>query len=86
MFVADCASYCNALTQAMAAADAPTLQREAHTIKSLLATFSEDEGTALAQQLEDRAKRGNLAGADEMAAALVLAVKGLAEALAGEIT
>ena len=85
MFVADCASYCNALTQAMAAADAPTLQREAHTIKSLLATFSEDEGTALAQQLEDRAKRGNLAGADEMAAALVLAVKGLAEALAGEI-
>jgi CheY-like chemotaxis protein len=85
MFVADSASYCSALEQALAAADAPTLQREAHTIKGLLATFSEDTGTALAQQLEESAKRGDLDKADVMAAGLVVAVKRLAAALSSEL-
>ena len=85
MFVADSASYCSALEQALALADAPTLQREAHTIKGLLATFSEDKGTALAQQLEDCAKRGDLEKADEMIAGLVVAVERLAAALSSEL-
>jgi CheY-like chemotaxis protein len=85
MFVADSASYCSALEQALALADAPTLQREAHTIKGLLATFSEDKGTALAQQLEDCAKRGDLEKADEMTAGLVVAVERLAAALSSEL-
>jgi PAS domain S-box-containing protein len=85
MFVADSASYCSALEQALALGDAPTLQREAHTVKGLLATFSEDEGTVLAQQLEESAKRGDLDKADEMTAGLVVAVKRLAAVLSGEL-
>ena len=85
MFVADSANYCSALAQAMAAADAPTLEREAHTLKGLLATFSADEGTVLAQQLEACAKWGKLEGAGELTVALIAAVKRLAEALSGEI-
>ena len=86
MFVADSPAYCEALKQALADGDAPTLHREAHTIKGLLATFSEDAGTALAQQAEDRAKRGDLEGAGELVAGLVEAIEGLADALSDEIT
>jgi HPt (histidine-containing phosphotransfer) domain-containing protein len=81
MFTAGSAGYCLALEQAMAAADAPTLQREAHTLKGLLATFSDDAGAALARRLEDLAKAGDLADAGELTARLVVAVKRLADAL-----
>jgi len=84
MFADDSAGYCRALERAMAARDAPTLQREAHTLKGLLATFSDDAGTALARQLEQQAEAGELADAGELTARLVTAVKRLADALSGE--
>ena len=85
MFVTDSENYCHALEAAMAAADAPTLQREAHTIKGLLATFSENAGATLAQQLEDLAKQGALEGAEALTAALLMAVKRLADVLSVEV-
>jgi len=85
MFVTDSANYCRALEQAVAAGDAPTLEREAHTVKGVLATFSADEGAAFALQLEYLARDGRLDDAAELAARLVLCVRQLADALAVEI-
>ena len=85
MFIADCAGYCATLEQALAADDAPRLEREAHTVKGLLATFSNEEGVVLAQALEQLARRGNLEAAGEPTARLVLAVKRLSEVLSAEI-
>jgi PAS domain S-box-containing protein len=85
MFVADSANYCHALSLALAAADASTLEREAHTLKGLFATFSDDAGTAIAQRLEHCARSGKLDGAGELTGELVIAVKRLAGALSVEI-
>ena len=84
MFVAECDSYCKALENALIAGDAPTLRREAHTVKSLLATFSFEAGRALAQQLEYQAASGNLDGADVLAKQVIAAARQLAAALAAE--
>ena len=85
MFVADSSAYCRALEQALASGDAPTLRREAHTIKGLLATFSDQSGTSLAQQLENLSKTGDLACAADLTAELVSAVQQLADVLRQEI-
>ena len=61
MFLDDVDNNCTALQSAMAAADAKQLQREAHTVKGLLATFSDEAGADLALSLEKEAKDGNLA-------------------------
>ena len=82
MFVAESEAYCSALESALAAADAPALQREAHTVKSLLATFSYEAGRAQAMQLEHLAATGNLDGADSLTTEVLAAVRRLAEALA----
>lgn len=62
MFVGDIDNNCRALTAALAAGDAVTLCREAHTVKGLLATFSDDVGAAMALHLEQRAHDGLLSG------------------------
>ena len=85
MFVSDSANYIHALEQALAAGDAPRLEREAHTVKGLLATFSAEAGTELAQQLEHLARRGSLEGADSLTADLILAVKKFADVLSAEL-
>lgn len=81
LFIAESAAFCDALDHALAVADATTLWREAHTVKSMLATFSFESGRALAQQLEDLAASGDLDGAASLTLALVGAVKRLVEAL-----
>ena len=62
IFVQESEDYCHNLDQALLANDAGKLRREAHTIKSLLATFADDEGTALAQAIEQQAKDEQLDG------------------------
>lgn len=62
MFIEDVDGNCAALAAALRAGDARVLQREAHTIKGLFATFSDDEGAAEAMALEGRAKLSELAG------------------------
>ena len=60
MFLQDHESNCTALADALAAGDAAVLQREAHTVKGLLATFSDDAGAQQALAVEQRAKAGDL--------------------------
>jgi PAS domain S-box-containing protein len=85
MYVADSPGYCTALEQALAKGDAPTLRREAHTVKGLFATFSDDTGTALALQVENLAKAADLNAAGQLTAKLVIEVQRLAGALAQEV-
>ncbi|HLO61857.1 MAG TPA: Hpt domain-containing protein [Azonexus sp.] len=62
MFLDDVDNNCAALSAAFAAADPQSVQREAHTIKGLLATFSDDEGASAAMSIESAARSGSLAG------------------------
>ncbi|MCE1183648.1 MAG: Hpt domain-containing protein [Rhodocyclales bacterium] len=70
MFAADIDNNCRALALALANKDAETLQREAHTIKGLLANFADDEGTNMALALEQQARAGVVNGLDAAVAAL----------------
>ena len=70
MYLQDVENNCSALAASVVAGVLPDLQREAHTIKGLLATFSDDEGAAEAHAVEQKAKHGDLQGVD--AAVLVL--------------
>ena len=81
LFVAEHASYCSTLEAALAAADIGVLRREAHTVKSMLATFSYESGRELAMQLENLAASGRLDGAVQLTSDVVDAVKRLAKAL-----
>ena len=66
------------------AADMAALRREAHTVKSMLATFSYEAGRLLALRLEELAASGNFDGAQALTDELVAAVKRLVAALATE--
>ena len=81
LFVAESEGYCGALETALASADAAAVRREAHTVKSMLATFSYEAGRELAQRLEHLAASGSLEGADRLTAAVVNAVRRLVAAL-----
>ena len=63
LFVDEAVSYRQALIDALAAGDAATLQREAHTVKSVLATFAYEAGRERALRLEQLAASGNLEAA-----------------------
>lgn len=81
LFVEESPSYCRALTDALDSGDPAAIQREAHTVKSLFATFSFESGRELAFRLEQLAAAGNLNGADVLTAELVAAIDTLAGAL-----
>lgn len=85
MFVADSETYCVALENARASADVVALRREAHTVKSLLATFSFEAGRSLAMQLEHLAAAGSLEGADELTADVIDAIRCLSVELTKEL-
>src|SRR5574343_678154 len=74
MYVQDVENNCTAIAAALANGDASALRREAHTIKGLLATFSDEGGAADAAAVEHQARLEELAGLDE-------AVKGLQQRL-----
>ena len=84
LFVAESAGYCRALDAALVAADVAALCREAHSTKSMLATFSYEDGRAVAMQLERLAAGGSLDGAETLTVQLIAAVKRLADELAKE--
>jgi len=85
LFVAESTGYCDALEAALAAADAGVLRREAHTVKSMLATFSYEAGREVAMQLERLAADGSLDGAEDLTAQVVGAIKELADELAKDL-
>ncbi len=61
MFLQDYENNCTQLNAAWQAGEAPVLMREAHTIKGLLATMSDDLGAELAHAIEQKAKLGDIA-------------------------
>lgn len=62
MFLEDVENNCRALTAALADGKAEVLQREVHTVKGLLATFSDDRGAAVAYAVEQQVKAGQVQG------------------------
>lgn len=70
MFLQDVDNNCIAIAAAFAAGEPYTLQREAHTIKGLLATFSDDAGAAEAMLVEHEARQGLIAGQADAIAGL----------------
>lgn len=64
MFQQDIDNNCAMLDTALASGQAEEMRREAHTVKGLLATFSDEAGAAAAYEIELRAKQGNLLGMD----------------------
>lgn len=85
MFVQDVESNCVALLAAQTAGEASVLQREAHTIKALLATVSDEAGAEAALVLEKQAQRGDLTDSAQQAGALAQRMRDVAEALRGEL-
>ena len=81
MFLDDVDSNCSALASAFASGDAKVVQREAHTIKGLLATFSDDQGAAEALDLEQKAKLGELDGLGDAVGDLQVRLREVAMAL-----
>ena len=82
LFVSESDGNCRALQAALAAGDATALRRQAHTVKSMLSTFSCENGRKLAQQLEDLAASGRLEGAEALVDELLVVAMQLARALA----
>lgn len=85
LFIAESEDYCHALELGLALANAATVQREAHTVKSMLATFSCESGRLRAFELERLGASGHLAGAAVLVAEVSLTVRALAELLAKDL-
>lgn len=81
MYIQDFGSNCAALASTLAANDVGALQREAHTVKGLLATFADDEGAEMALAIEMQVKAGNLAGLEAPIAALQARMREVGEVL-----
>lgn len=62
MYLQDVENNCTAIAAAFAQGDSAALRREAHTIKGLLATFSDDGGAADAAAVEHQARLGEIGG------------------------
>lgn len=81
MFLDDVEINSAALASAFACGEATVVQREAHTIKGLLATFSDDEGAAEALDVEKKAKAGELDKLGDAVDALQRRLREVASAL-----
>ena len=81
LYLQDVDSYVLALSSALEAADSVTLSREAHTVKGLLATFSDDAGAAAAAKVEHLAAQGMVADQAAAVAGLLERMRQVADAL-----
>ena len=81
MFLGDVEGNCASIAAAFSDGDIKALQREAHTIKGLLATFSDDEGAAEAHVVEQQAKNGDATGLAEKVGFLQARLREVAEVL-----
>jgi len=85
MYLQDVDNNCAAIAGAYAAGDAAGVQREAHTIKGLLATFSDDEGSADAFALEGLAKTGDVSSLGGGVEAIQARLQEVARVLSSEL-
>lgn len=83
MYVQDVENNCTAIAAAFAQGDAAALRREAHTIKGLLATFSDDAGAAEAAEIEHQARLGEVAALGDAVIGLQQRLREVAGVLAG---
>jgi len=84
MFLEDVENNCATLLAALAGGEAPVLQREIHTVKGLLATFSDDSGAAEAYRLEQQARQGEVQGMEGAIQVLQDRLREVARVLRGE--
>lgn len=70
-FLMDAENNCQKFEAAWASGVLSEIAREAHTIKGLLATISDDAGAAEALVLEHAAKQGSIEGQDALAKIVV---------------
>lgn len=81
LYLQDVENTALSLATALAEGDAETLMREAHTIKGLLATFSDEAGAAEAFGIEQQAKLGDLGSLQPAVAAVQRRLIEVAEVL-----
>lgn len=81
LFVEEATVYRQALVDALRSGDAAVLQREAHSVKSVLATFAFEAGRERALHLEQLAASGHLDGVEAATAEVIAALQTLSEAL-----
>jgi len=81
MYLQDVENNCTALQAALEAGVAASLQREAHTVKGLLATVGDDGGAQDALRVEQQAKAGNLENIAGPVQALQARLREVAEVL-----
>ena len=84
LFLQDAESISISFASALAQGDSVVLLREAHTIKGLLATFSDEEGAAAAFAVEQQIKQGNIESLQPAVAALQRRLCEVVEALRRE--
>ena len=60
MFLQDVGNNCTALGEALASGEIDAIRREVHTVKGLLATFSDDVGAGEALRIEQLIKQGEM--------------------------
>lgn len=85
MYLQDVDNNCAGLDNALAQGDAPSLQREAHTVKGLLATFADEPGTKLAYVLEQQIKQNGISGVEPQIVVLQARIREVAEVLKAEL-
>ena len=84
LFLQDVENTALSLATALAHGEVETLTREAHTIKGLLATFSDEAGAIKAFGIEQQAKLGNLGGLQPAVTAVQRRLLEVAEVLRQE--
>lgn len=85
MYLQDVENNCTALKTAFDAGNIAALQREAHTVKGLLATVSDDDGAGRALLLEQMGKQGNLEGAAALVGEIQVRLREVGAVLAAEL-
>src|SRR5687767_4108436 len=77
LFAEDTPPLMTAIRDALAASDAPAVNRAAHQLKGSAGNFDAQELTALAQQVESHARGGDLAAVEATLPALQSAIDAL---------
>ncbi len=85
MFVQDVDNNCAAIAKAFTSGNPAAVQREAHTLKGLLATVSDDAGAADAYVIEKQAKAGDIVGLDGAVDALQQRIRHVGTVLQAEL-
>ena len=85
MYLQDFDNNVKALGEAWAQGNADTLMREAHTVKGLLATLSDEVGAAEAGAVEKFAKQGEIADLQPAVAAIQQRLLEVANVLRAEV-